>query len=387
MLQGRPAPAVDVHYTKGRSARDIPFDSAGGKITFKTLVNGSGPYSFILDTGIQTTALDLSVAKSLGLRVDRTFQIGGAGAGTVTAAKGAAYEVSLPGLHYTAKGGWMADLNKVMRSPEGHAVDGLIGGEMFVPAVVQVDYQHKMLSFFDPATYHHEGKGAVVPIEVKFKSMYVKASFELAGQKLNGTFLIDTGDRLAITLNTPFVRAHHLMTPDTPKMVVGSGLGGMVEHGVARLTSLSLNGVQVGSPFVTLSMDQKGAFASDDIDGLIGADVLKNFKVTIDYPDQRLYLDPAGKPSYSFDASGMFLESTGKDLKTVLVASSSSSMPAGKAGIKTGDLLLKIDGKDVSSMTLEEVRSNLRRDGKTAVLVLSRDGKTYNVNLKLRYPG
>jgi len=60
----------------------------------------------------------------------------------------------------------------------------------------------------------------------------------------------------------------------------------------------------------------------------------------------------------------------------------SPGAPAEKAGIKVGDQIVKIDGTDVSSNSVEEISAKLRGEAKTKVtLVIKRDGKEQSFTL------
>src|SRR5215470_19919615 len=48
----------------------IPFQLSGNRIALDVRVNGSGPLSFVLDTGASATILDTDQAERLGLRLE-----------------------------------------------------------------------------------------------------------------------------------------------------------------------------------------------------------------------------------------------------------------------------------------------------------------------------
>jgi len=58
--------------------------------------------------------------------------------------------------------------------------------------------------------------------------------------------------------------------------------------------------------------------------------------------------------------------------------------PAKKAGIESGDVLVQIDGRSTSTLSLENIRTMLGQSGKTHRLAFSRQGKTVDVSLKTR---
>ena len=57
--------------------------------------------------------------------------------------------------------------------------------------------------------------------------------------------------------------------------------------------------------------------------------------------------------------------------------------PAQKAGLKAGDLIIKVDGKTVAGQTLDEIVSKVRgKKGTEVTLTLSRDGKEFEAKMK-----
>ncbi|MGZ3737477.1 MAG: retropepsin-like aspartic protease, partial [Bdellovibrionota bacterium] len=62
----------------------LPFRLIDNRIFLDTLVNGQGPFQFILDTGSSSNAIDTAAAKALGLPLIDPFPVGGAGPGQQT---------------------------------------------------------------------------------------------------------------------------------------------------------------------------------------------------------------------------------------------------------------------------------------------------------------
>jgi serine protease Do len=71
----------------------------------------------------------------------------------------------------------------------------------------------------------------------------------------------------------------------------------------------------------------------------------------------------------------------------VLVTSVDAEGPAGKAGLKAGDVILKFDGKAVNAG--DDLRDKVRRaeGGKEVAVTVQRDGRTVEVKVQLANPG
>ncbi len=75
----------------------------------------------------------------------------------------------------------------------------------------------------------------------------------------------------------------------------------------------------------------------------------------------------------SFSGIGALLQGGG--VKPVMVVNPMEGYPAVKAGVRSGDVILKVDGKDIAGLLLDEVVSRIRGPrGKTVVLTLKRTG-------------
>jgi regulator of sigma E protease len=74
------------------------------------------------------------------------------------------------------------------------------------------------------------------------------------------------------------------------------------------------------------------------------------------------------------------LESLGVVPATVLVESVDEQLPAGRAGLRTGDLILTVDGRPVGSFSTfqETVRAS---EGRSLTLTFARDGVTHTVSM------
>jgi len=87
----------------------------------------------------------------------------------------------------------------------------------------------------------------------------------------------------------------------------------------------------------------------EPVDGLLGYSFLKHYRVALDYPRGRLWLDPSrgdveDRPD-EYSSPGLQLESVADAVRILAVAEGS---PGARAGIRAGDELVRIDGDPVS---------------------------------------
>jgi predicted metalloprotease with PDZ domain len=143
--------------------------------------------------------------------------------------------------------------------------------------------------------------------------------------------------------------------------VDGVGFGGAFSSEIGRLRSMSLGPYEWDDPIVIVSSATEGAFASEEFAGNIGNRVLERFRVTFDYQRREVVLEPGRHYSDRdrLTRCGMLL--TRRD-GTVKVASVLANSPADHAGLREGDQVLALDGRDIAQWDLPAV-SALLDDG------------------------
>ena len=111
--------------------------------------------------------------------------------------------------------------------------------------------------------------------------------------------------------------------------------------------------------------------------GILGSRVLSRFRVIFDFPNAQLYLKPLRNYNKDFrhDRSGLFLLASGYRLKDITVVGLIKASPAAKAGIKEGDVVIRINGRFKANLSLGMVLGLLQKKaGKKIQLLIERDG-------------
>jgi hypothetical protein len=377
-------PSATVQFVAGHSALNIPFEFEFNEIVLQVRVNDSAPLKFMFDTGAGISILSARKAAELGLKqvdsVDATG-VGGKLKGTLTNG----VSLSAPGVKVLNQR--LALLPLDFPFCEARDIDGIIGYDFIKEFVVEINYDTHTLSLFEPLSYQYTGRGDLLSLTIK-GTPRVHALIALPGKApIEGLFEIDTGSDGALTINSPFVKRHRLLTAlSTQAANRERGLAGESGRIDARLGKLQLGRFAIAAPIVGFSTDTKGSMAAEDNDGPIGNEIMQRFKVTIDYSRQRLMLEPNSHLSDPFesDMSGIAFDSEGKDCRVFKVTDVTEKSPAAEAGILTGDEIIAIDGKPANQFTSTQIEKLLIRDGGEPSLTLRREGKSRLVKLKLR---
>jgi hypothetical protein len=278
---GRPAepPPTAPHDTK----KDVPLASVPLTILedipyLEVRVNGSTPLWFNIDSGASGCVIDLAQCKRLGIPTEGQAKGTGAGAGTydVTYAKDATFTVGT--LKTKVDKVMVIDLSGV-KIPEDKKLAGLLGYEFFQRYVVVLDYEKGALTVHDPKTFAYRGQGDVIPLTFKKKVPFVKGTIVVPGRPpaANREWLVDTGSGDA--LNDELLAES---TGEKKKVTGGHGLG--KEFAVWLTTA---DRVDLGRFHFAKVSGVSGGMK-------IGGGLLRHFTVILDYPKQRMILQPNG---------------------------------------------------------------------------------------------
>jgi hypothetical protein len=372
-------------------AASIPIEVAGENYVFiKARVNGSGPLTFILDSGAGSgLVLYFKAAQTLGLKREGKGKGGGSGEGTFETSSIRGASLSFPEVE-------MTNQTFVVFPPEktppafDRVVDGVIGYTLFSRFVVEVDYQSRVVNLYEPKAYQYTGSGESIAIRILSNLPFARARIPIEGRKpLEGEFMVDMGaGRFTVILNTPLVESNSLLAVAQKTITEpgAGGVGGDVKLLVGRLPRLQLGSFTLANPVVHFAQDRKGALASSEFSGVIGGELLRRFKVIFDYAHKRMILEPNGSLAepFEYDMSGIRLRAEGEDFKTLRVQRVVENSPATEAGVREGDLISAIDGKPTAQFSLSQINHMFKQEGKEYLLGVIRGEEKKQIKLELR---
>jgi C-terminal processing protease CtpA/Prc len=153
-----------------------------------------------------------------------------------------------------------------------------------------------------------------------------------------------------------------------------------------RIAGIRLGRFLVTNPVVTVTPDAEGAGVSGGTVGLLGGEVLRRFRVTVDYSRSRIILEPNAQldAPMEFDMSGMSLAAVSSDPSMFSVRTLIETSPAADAGVAVGDLLMAIDGTPVRAVTLNDIRQRFKVPGRRFALTLKRGNSMIELTITTR---
>jgi predicted aspartyl protease len=374
----------DYRFRSGQSALNIPFEEDDGHIRLRLRLNGSEPCWFGLDTGAIRSVVDKRKAQRLGLRLEGSQRVGGAG-GTAEAGIIKHLALQLPGAELLDQTAWALPLD-FQSAAKGRELAGILGYELFSHFVVEIDYASQRMHLYEPRTYEYRGPGESVPISLRDGEVYVKAKVVAPGREpVEGQFVIDTGSANTLMLAKAFIEKHALRKSVSKTIPVrGGGVGGPIHMAMGRLAKLQLGSFALESP-ITGFVDV-GEIAEPDEAGNIGGRFLRRFRVIFDYSRKRMILERGkyfSEPE-EFDMSGAGLVAEGETFQQIRVVGVREKSPAADAGLRPQDLILKIDDQRADILTLSKIKQLFRRDGREYSLIVKRGEQELRITLRLR---
>jgi len=353
--------------------------SAKGGVEFDALINGKGPFRLIFDSGAGVNALNPTIARQLGLRVEGPSQIIlGAGSGSLTeqAANVALVRIGDLALH--------DQKFYIMPMPWGDRSGpvGAVGYELMRRLVVTVDYEREQLAFNLPQPFTYSGHGVKVQIEPMLTPFEIEVRGSVNGA--SGVFCIDTGDEASLSLEQRFVGQYNLVKQLSPRYhgYAGSGIGGAMPAAYyGRVETLRIGEAEVNHVIAFL-FDRQAISAENA--GNIGSRVLRQFNITFDVPHGVLYFEKNsnwGKPEI-FNRAGIIVDSIMHNQKVMNVLPES---PGEIAGVAIGDIMVQIDGRAPNKDPLQQDDpAFLQPVGTVVRLTVLRGDKTQKIEVTLR---
>jgi hypothetical protein len=345
----------------------IPFELVTKHVVVKVKVNNSRPLPFILDTGDKFAIIDLDRAKELGLSLKGDIQSGGAGAAALTGSFVQGSPLTIPGLEGFSQQVTIAFPLKSLAAALGQEIDGILGSEFIKEFVTEIDYQAGVIRLHDKERFRYSGSGESIPIELNADGHpIIEADVTPGGgETLKGKFVLDLGSNAPLALYSPFVAQHHLLGPNlkTIRALGAAGVGGQTSAQIGRVAELRIGRFTLAGPITLFSQDKAGAFASADIQGNVGEQILSRFTIFLDYGRCRVILEPNKTLSQPFAPAlaGFSLEAEGSDYKTFRITDVLENSPASEAGLQRGDVITAVDSRPAFELSLSEMLEMFER--------------------------
>lgn len=324
----------------------------------------------IIDSGAGRAVLDRDFAQRHGVVRRRGFNVAGL-TGNTTGEIADDLQIDLKKLSLRGLSAGVLDLNRYPLEG-GPRIDLVIGRELFSRMIVEIDFQAGLIEFLDHKT-NHSFTGVPVPLEEGPRGTpYIRVTVE--GHPIQVAF--DLGYNAALLLSPQFAAEVGLLVGKPSSTVASIGVEGLVISQVATLSAIQVGGVAIHNVPIEVPPSWNRAKP-----GVIGLEILKRFRITTDYPHNRIWLEPNAallNAPIDKDRSGIGAAPIAGGLSVIHIAEGS---PAEHIGLMRGDMIVKIDGHDVdTNYIMTHPRMGARPAGTTSRLTLA-DGRQLDLTL------
>jgi predicted aspartyl protease len=259
-------------------ARDIRV--SGDRIFLPIAVNGY-PVEALLDSGAEMTLVDAAFASRIGLAAAGNEQIKGTGAGTQDVQLAEGVEISAAGSLLSDQVVILIDLGDISRRLIGEPLHAVMGRELFDNGRYLLDVD---AGIFRHVPRDAEPGGVMLPLSDANGIKQVPVQINDGGSVAAD---FDVGNGNEILLSKTFAEKLGLLTEgNVLGTKQGGGVGGQVERTLVRVDTLNLGGVELHDLVAAVGE------ASDGADVNIGLSVLRRFRMVIDFPQNKVWLEP-----------------------------------------------------------------------------------------------
>lgn len=280
--------ASGYQFLEGVTRTSIKFELYKDLIVIPAKINDTLKVRLILDTGTRSMLLyGKRFAGLQNLSANRQIKVSGWGSPDGVAAA-VAYPNNIQIGHVTGEALAIAVVPGRSLFAEKPKIDGIIGYELFVKFVVEINYKTRMIHLFEKMPFRHTHGFTAVPLEINKAMPQVQSSIILSDKtRVDLRLLVDTGSSLGLTLFSKDQFGGYASDIQRP---VGVGLNGIIRGFDLYLKHLFLANLEVKSiPSHLVNVEQhpddKFTFC-----GSIGAAFLKKHIVIFDYPSSRMFL-------------------------------------------------------------------------------------------------
>lgn len=349
----------------------IPFDLVGKHIVVPARLNGAGPYQLVVDTGAPFTTLSARAAagsKAAGATTrGATQHVRGVGPASRPATMLSGVTIELPKeVHVPLT--WACESSTEMFDSLSEALgtrfDGILGYDLFKRYVVEIDYDAEVLRLYEPAHYRYRGHGNVIPLVRDRGLAYLAVQVTpIAGDPpVDCRFALDTGSGSEVSMLPPLLERQPIDRRMPTRATRGMGAGGFAEVREGTVAQLRIGPVALNNVTADFSRSQRGL----DFDGMIGAGLLLRFKMIVDYPHERLILEPGKRFANTSPRpeSGIALIAGGAELREYRVLLVKEDSPGSEADVREGDVLVAVDHRPAGNWRLDDLNDLLAAAGK-----------------------
>ena len=272
----QPLPPAVIDNSLSVGGDEVKGKEVDTRLTVDVRVNGHGPYHFIVDSGADTSAVGLRIARDLELPLGTPSILDGTVSRDIvdcvkvdqlTLGPSVISNLELPALRETDMGG-----------------DGMIGIDALVHQRLMMDFERGLIKVEDASKPIKTNPGDIVIIARRKRGQLILTTVTTSGLPVDA--VIDTGSEVTIGNNA---LREKLLRDDPRQFTTASAIGvtgAVTQIQIAKIPELRLGPVVLHNVPVAFAdlMPFKLFGLSDEPALLLGTDILNNFRrVSLDF--------------------------------------------------------------------------------------------------------
>lgn len=257
-----------------------------------------------------------------------------------------------------------------LREGLGCVFHGLVGLDFLRDKIVSFDFDEGRMDVLPPGPPRDDKWGESIPLEYDDGKVLIQATL---GKDARASFIVDTGHSdtgsIEESLLTRLADSQEARFTGETRAVTYYGTE---SSRVARLAH-----------FAVASFRHENLRFECGKQNLLGFAYLSRYRVTIDFPNGRLYLAKGKNFARPDRGSSWGLELLFK-ARGIEVDSVVKKSPASAAGVRAKDVIVEVCGKSISQWTTSEIKRFLKTEYKTTRLTVEREGKRLEMSITPR---
>lgn len=351
-------------------SRELELSGCDDAILLQVHIEGQ-PYSFLLDTGSTLTLVDDTFKERLGDTLNikqKTITPDG----TKELAFYEPFDIMLGQLNIKRKLPYLMEDLSFLGKVLGCKFDGVIGMDFLHQHIWDLDFDRPRVSILsDSASIEPDDFDTVVVISPTARALPT-IDIKIGDKQI--PFVIDTGDTGSGRLTKEvidYMAEKNLVTDIATDST--ANISGVQSKRRVRVKSLEVGSIQYS-----------GLLMTESLQNAIGLGFLNRYHAVLDFPDRSLYLKRGLRvfKRDREDKSGLKLINDNGQLAVGLI---DERGPAAATILEKGDIVTEVNNSTVNGSDLSRVRTMLRGEDGTEILLSARRGKkSFEARFKLR---
>jgi predicted aspartyl protease len=372
----------------------IKFKTSSNLIIIPVAINNSDTLNFILDTGVRYPIItELPFVNKLNLNYLQPINVKGLGEGEqLTAYKSGNNTINIEGMvAFNQEIHMIINENFQISHILGIPVHGLIGFNLFKDYVVKIDYEQHTINLTKPEyfAYKERDRDIILPLTFEQGKPFVTTNIVTdKNEDVQVKLLVDTGASDALWLSTN--SDSRISLPENSiETFLGRGLSGDLYGKKGRIGAIWVGPLVLYEPIVAFPdnemVDQ--LIGDNDRNGTLGAEILRRFYVTMDYPGKRLILRPNSnlKDEFNYNMSGLEVTNPMPGAPIFLISDIRKNSPAYYAGIQQDDQIIAINNSSNKTLTLNDINLLFQsQEDKRIKMTILRNGEEVKTEFFLK---